>query len=149
MICSKNLCLFGSCFINRKLIGACYVNQTQKRLVLTWLELLLSHFVLPSVKLQLHEGDNLDERIITIPCKRVYGATQTRHCEKSGCSRLRCTVKVSNKTRLFRSHEQLRCPAKKLSFQPLADAADVDDFGGTSHLSRKDRKTFACHRKSA
>ena len=102
-----------------------------------------------TLKLQPHEGDNLDERIITIPCKRVYGATQTRPCEKSGCSRLRCTVKVSNKTRLFRSHEQLRCPAKKLPFLPLADAADVDDFGGTSHLSRMDRKTFACHQKSA
>ena len=31
----------------------------------------------------------------------------------------------------------------------MADAADVDDFGGTSHLSRMDRKTFACHRKPA
>ena len=98
------------------------------------------------LKLQPHEGDNLDERIVAIPCKRVYGATQTRPCEKSGCSRLRCTVKVSNKTRLLRSHEQLSCPAKKLPFLPLAD---VDDFGGTSHLSRMDRKTFACHRKSA
>ena len=60
------------------------------------------------LKLQPHEGDNLDERIVTIPCKRVYGATQTRPCEKSGCSRLRCTVEVSSKMRLFRSREQLR-----------------------------------------
>ena len=96
-----------------------------------------------NVKLQPHEGDNLDERIVTIPCKRVYGVTQTRPCGKSGCSRLRCTVKVSS------SHEQLSCPAKKLPFLPLADAADVDDFGGASHQSRVDRKTFACHRKSA
>ena len=65
-----------------------------------------------NVKRQPHEGDNLDERIVTIPCKRVYGATQARPCETSGCSRQRCTVKVSNKTRLFRSHEQLRYPAK-------------------------------------
>ena len=64
------------------------------------------------LKLQPNEGDNLDERIVTIPCKRVYGATQTRPCEKSGCSRLRCTVKVFNKMRLFRSREQLRRPAK-------------------------------------
>ena len=28
------------------------------------------------VKLQPHKGDNLDERIVTILCKRVYGATQ-------------------------------------------------------------------------
>ena len=66
-----------------------------------------------NVKLQPHEGDNLDERIVTISCKRVYGATQARLCGTSGCSRLRYTVKVSNKMRLFRSHEQLRYPAKK------------------------------------
>ena len=40
------------------------------------------------LKLQPHEDDNLDERIVTIPCKRVYGATQARPCETSGCSRL-------------------------------------------------------------
>ena len=78
-----------------------------------------------AVKLQPHEGDNLDERIVTIPCKRVYGATQARPCETSGCLRLRCTVKVSNKTRLFRSHEQLRYPAKKLPSLSLGDAVDV------------------------
>ena len=100
-------------------------------------------------KLRPHEGDNLDERIVTIPSKRVYGATQARPCWTSCCLRLRCTVKVSNETRLFRSHEQLRCPAKKLPFLPLADAAGVDDFGGASHLSRMNRKTFACHQKSA
>ena len=33
-----------------------------------------------SLKLQPHEGDNLDERIVTIPGKRVYGATQARPC---------------------------------------------------------------------
>ena len=101
------------------------------------------------VKRQPHEGDNLDERIITIPCKRVYGATQTRPCETSGCSRLWCTVKLSNKTRLFRSHEQLGYPAKKLPSLSLADAAHANDFGGTSHLSRMNRKTFAVHRKAA
>ena len=101
------------------------------------------------VKRQPHEGENLDERIVTIPCKRVYGATQARPCETSGCSRQRCAVKVSNKTRLFRSHKQLRHPAKKLSLLSLADAVDADDFGGTSHLSRMDRKTFAVHRESA
>ena len=101
------------------------------------------------LKLQPHEGDNLDERIVTISCGRVYCATQARPCETSCCLRLRCTVKVSNKTRLFRSHEQLIYPAKKLPSFSLADAADVADFGGTSHLSRMDRKTFACHRKSA
>ena len=100
-------------------------------------------------KLQPHEGDNLDERIVTILCKRVYGTTQDRPCETSGCPRLRCTVKVSNKTRLFRSHEQLGCPAKKLPSLPLADAVDADDFGGTFHLSRMDRKTSAFHRESA
>ena len=65
-----------------------------------------------NLKRQPHEGENLDERIVTIPCKRVYGATQARLCETSGCSRQRCAVKVSNKTRLFRSHEQLRYPVK-------------------------------------
>ena len=103
--------------------------------------------ILKTLKLQPHEGDNLDERIVTIPCKRVYGATQDRPCETSGCPRLRCTVKVSNKTRLFRSHEQLRCPAKKLSLLSLT--AGADDFGGTSHLSRMGKKTFAVHRESA
>ena len=103
--------------------------------------------VLAFVKLQPHEGDNLDERIVTISCKRVYGATQARPCETSGCLRLRCTEKVSNKTRLFRSHEQLIYPAKKLSSFSLADAVGANDFGGTSHLSRMDRKTFACHWK--
>ena len=102
-----------------------------------------------AVKLQPHEGDNLDERIVTIPCKRVYGATQARPCETSGCLRLRCTVKVSNKTRLFRRKKQLRYPAKKLSSLSLADAVNAKDFGWTPHLSRMDRKTFAVHRKSA
>ena len=101
------------------------------------------------LKLQPHEGDNLDERIVSIPCKRVYGATQVGPCETSGCSRLRCTVKVSNKTRLFRSHEQLGYPAKNLSSLSLADAVDAEDFGGTSHLTRMDRKKFAVHRESA
>ena len=59
------------------------------------------------LKRQPHEGDSLDQRIVTIPCKRVYGAAQARPCETSGCLRLRCTVKVSNKTRLFRSHEDV------------------------------------------
>ena len=68
------------------------------------------------VKLQPHEGDNLGERIVTILCKRVYSATQDRPCEMSGCPRLRCTLKVSNKTRLLRSHEQLRCPAKNCPY---------------------------------
>ena len=72
-----------------------------------------------SIKLWLHEGDNLDERIVTISCNRVHGATQARPCETSCCLRLRCTVKVSNKTRLFRSHEQLRCSAKKLSLPAI------------------------------
>ena len=58
-------------------------------------------------------------------------------------------MKVSNKTRLFRSHKQLIYPAKKLSSLSLADAVDGNDFGGTSHLSRMDRKTFAVHRESA
>ena len=102
-----------------------------------------------TLKLQPHEGDNLDKRIVTILCKRGYGATQDRPCETSGCPRLRCTVEVSNKTRLFRSHQQLRCPAKKLPLLSLADAVDANDFGGTSHLSRMDRKTFVDHRKSA
>ena len=101
------------------------------------------------LKRQPHEGDNLDKRIVTIPCKRVYGATQARPCETSGCSRLRCTVKASNKTRLFCVREQLRCPAKNPPLLSLADAVDADDFGGTSHLSRMDRKTFAVHQESA
>ena len=102
-----------------------------------------------TLKRQPHEGDNLDERIVTFPCKRVYGATQARSCETSGCSRQRCTVEVSNKTRLFRSHEQLRYPAKKLPLLSLAGAVDADDFGGTSHLSRMDRKTLDVHQESA
>ena len=53
------------------------------------------------VKRQPHEGENLGERIVTIPCKRVHGATQARPCETSGCSRQRCAVKVSNKTICF------------------------------------------------
>ena len=101
------------------------------------------------LKRQPHDGANLDERIVMILCKRVYGATQASPGETSGCLRLRCTVKVSNKTRLFHSHEQLRHPAKELSLLSLADAVDADDFGGTSHLSRMDRKTFAVHRESA
>ena len=96
-------------------------------------------------KLWQHEGDNLDERIVTISCKRVHGATQARPCETSGCLRPRCTMKVSNKTRLLCRREQLRSPAKKLSSLSLADAVDADDFGGKSHLSRMDRKTFAVH----
>ena len=110
--------------------------------------LLLSYTITVSqaVKLQPHEGDNLDERIVTISCKRVYCATQMRPCEASGCSRLTCTVKVFNKARLFRSHKQLRYPAKKLSSLSLAEAVNADDFGGTSHLSRMDRKTVAVHR---
>ena len=102
-----------------------------------------------TIKLQPHEGDNLDERIVTIPCKRVCGATQAHPCETSGCLRLTCTVIVSNKTRLFRSHEQLRYPAKKLTSLSLAEAEDADDFGGTFHLSQMDRQTFAVHRESA
>ena len=102
-----------------------------------------------SVKRQPHEGENLGKRIVMIPCKRVYGATQARPCETRGCSRQRCALKVTNKMRLFCSHEQLRYPAKKLSLLSLADAVDVDDFGGTYHLSRMDRKTFAVHRESA
>ena len=79
-----------------------------------------SHSVLNgTLKHQPHESDNLDELIVTISCKRVYGATQARPCETSGCLRLRCTEKVSNKTRLFRSHEQLRCPAKKTAFPAI------------------------------
>ena len=93
-----------------------------------------------SLKHQPHEGDNLDERIVAIPCKRVYGATQTRPWETSGCSGQRCTVKVSNKTRLFCSQKQLRYPAKKLPLFSLADAVDVDYFGGTFHLSQMARK---------
>ena len=108
---------------------------------------LIKFYNVATIKRQPHEGENLGERIVAIPCKRVYGATQLRPCETNGCSRQRCAVKVSNKTRLFRSHEQLRYPAKKLSLSSLADA--VDDFGGTSHLSRMDRKTFAVHRESA
>ena len=109
----------------------------------------LTVYTMHTLKLQPHEGDNLDERIVTILCKRVYGATQDRPCEASGCPWLRCTVKASNKTRLFRSHEQLKCPARKLALLSLAAAVDADDFGGTSHLSRMDRKTFVDHRKSA
>ena len=104
---------------------------------------------LVSIKPQSHEGDNLDECIVTVPCKRVYGATQAHPCEMSGCSRLRCTMKVFNKTRLFCSHEQLRYPAKKLFSLSLTDAVDANDFGGTSHMSRMDRKTFAVHQESA
>ena len=74
---------------------------------------------LVSIKPQSHEGDNLDECIVTVPCKRVYGATQSRFCETSGCSRLRCVVKVSNKTRLFCRQEQLRYPAKKFHWATL------------------------------
>ena len=103
-----------------------------------------------SVKRQQHEGENLGECIVTTPCKRVYDATQARPCETRGCSRQRCTVKVTNKTRLFRSHEQLRYPAKKTALPVGIDALlDADDFGGTFHLSRMDRKTFAVHRQSA
>ena len=65
-----------------------------------------------TLKRQPHEGENLDERIVTISCKRVYGATQARPCETSGCSRQRCAVEVSNETHLFRNQEQLRYPAK-------------------------------------
>ena len=101
------------------------------------------------VKRQPHEGENLSERIVTIPCKRVYGATQARPCETRACSRQRRAVKVTNKMRLFFTHEQLRYPAKKLPLLSLAYAVDVDDFGGTSHLSRIDSKTFAVHRESA
>ena len=100
-------------------------------------------------KRQPHEGENLGEHIVTIPRKQVYGATQARPCETRGCSRQRCAVKVTNKMRLFCSYEQLRYPAKKLPLLSLADAVDVDDFGGTAHLSRMDRKTFAVHRESA
>ena len=64
------------------------------------------------LKRQPHEGENLDERIVTISCKRVCGATQARSCETSGCSRQRCAVKVSNETHLFRNQEQLIYPAK-------------------------------------
>ena len=71
-----------------------------------------NHSSVDCLKGQPHEGDNLDERIVVIPCKRVYGATQAHPCETRGCSRQRCAVKVTNKTRLFRSHEQLRYPAK-------------------------------------
>ena len=84
-------------------------------------------------KRQPHEGENLGEHIVTIPRKQVYGATQARPCETSGCSRLRCTVKASNKTRLFCIREQLRCPAKNPPLLSLADAVDADDFGGTCH----------------
>ena len=35
---------------------------------------LLFHFFKP----QPHESDNLDERIVTISCKRVHGATRVR-----------------------------------------------------------------------
>ena len=70
-------------------------------------------------------------------------------CETSVCSRLRCTMKLSNKTRLCCRHEQLRYPAKKRSTFPLADAVDADDFGGTFHLSQMDRKTLPVHRESA
>ena len=101
------------------------------------------------VKRQPHDCDNLDERIVTIPCKRVHGATQARLCVLSGCSRLRCTVKASNKTRLFCIHEQLKCPAKNLPSLSLGDAVDAKDFGGTSRLSRMDRKMFAVHQESA
>ena len=104
---------------------------------------------LESFKLQPHEGDNLDERIVTIFCKRVHGATRARSCETSGCLRLRRTMKVFNKTRLFCRHQQLRYPAKNPSLFSLADAVDADDFGGTFHLLRTDRKTFAVHRGSA
>ena len=90
------------------------------------------------VKRQPHDCDNLDERIVTIPCKRVHGATQARLCVLSGCSRLRCTVKASNKTRLFCRHEQ-----------SFADAVNADDFGETIHLSRMDKKTLPVHRESA
>ena len=106
-------------------------------------------FLWTTVKLLPHESDNLDERIVTISCKRVHGATQARPCETSGYSRLRCTMKVSNKTRWFCRHELLRYPAKNLSPLSLADAVDADNFGGTSHLSRMDRKTFTVHRESA
>ena len=102
-----------------------------------------------TLKLWPHESDILDERIVTISCKRVHGTTQACPCETSGCSRLRRTMKVSNKTRLFCRHKQLRYPAKKLSSLSLADAVDADDFGGTFHLSRMDRKPFTVHRESA
>ena len=58
-------------------------------------------------------------------------------------------MKVSNKTRLFCRHEQLRHPAKKWSLLPLAEAVNADDFGGTFHLSRMDRKSLPVHQKSA
>ena len=40
----------------------------------------LTVYTMHTLKLQPHEGDNLDERIVTIPGKRVYGATQARPC---------------------------------------------------------------------
>ena len=144
---------------NKKItLGASYILQVAN--VSQHIRFILSHnwdtvvssgigIIIVTLKRQPHEGENLGERIVTIPFKRVYGATQSRFCKTSGCSRQRCAVKVSNKTRLFRSHEQLRYPAKKLPLSSLADAVDADDFGGTSHLSRMDRKTFAVHRESA
>ena len=106
----------------KKLINIIFCRtQTSKPLVTVMLTdsrakiLDLEQYIKKTLKLQPHEGDNLDERIITISSKRVYGATQARPCETSCCLLLRCTVKVSNKTRLFRSHERLRCPAKKNS----------------------------------
>ena len=38
--------------------------------------------VLSFVKHQPHENDNLDERIVTISCKRVHGATQARPAKR-------------------------------------------------------------------
>ena len=116
----------------------CYANDAYKRC-----------FYFISLKLWPHERDNLNEHIVTISCKLVHGVTQACPCEVSCCSRLRCTMKVSNKTRLFCRHKQLRYPAKKLSSLSLADAVDADDFGGTFHLLRMDRRMFAVHRESA
>ena len=70
-------------------------------------------------------------------------------CETSVCSRLKCTMKVSNKTRLFCRQEHLRYPAKKIPLLSLDDAVDADDFGGTFHLSQMDRKSLPVHRESA
>ena len=51
-------------------------------------------------------------------------------------------MKVFNKTCLFRSHEQLRYPAKKLPLLSLADAVDADVFGGTSREWTGKRSLF-------
>ena len=121
MLAGKNAipcCHFSECIvcsINEGRVGSNIPIPILEKVIApanTTINLTPSDKCLGSLKRQPHEGENLDERIVTIPCKRVYGATQAHPCETIGCSRQRFAVEVSNKTHLFRGHEQLRYPAK-------------------------------------